>query len=308
MNRTDRLLAIILELQGKGQQTAEALATTFEVTKRTIYRDMQALLESGVPIVSQAGRGYQLIEGYFLPPIHLTTDEAILLLLGSDVMAQTFDEHYQTVAGDAARKILAALPEALRSEVRNLQQSLLFIEQGNIPSQVLGLVRHAIVAHQSLAFDYQGRQSAQPDPIARQVDPYGLVHVAGAWYLTAYCHLRRDLRKFRLDRMRQLTLLPRRFARPHLFSLIESNDQDPRPLQAQVLFDDEVAPWVQETPFYFITQQEATPDGLLVTLHIRHERDILQWVLGWGRHARVIAPESLRHLIQAEARAMLEAD
>src|SRR5437588_970923 len=89
MNRTDRLLAIILELQGKGWQRAEDLAETFETSKRTIYRDIQALGEAGVPVVSLPGRGYSLMKGYFLPPLSFTTDEATMLLLGSDLMAQS---------------------------------------------------------------------------------------------------------------------------------------------------------------------------------------------------------------------------
>ena len=91
MNRTDRLLAIVLELQGKGHQRAEDLAETFETSKRTIYRDMLALGEAGVPIVSIPGRGYSLMQGYFLPPLSFTTDEATMLLLGSDLMAHNFD-------------------------------------------------------------------------------------------------------------------------------------------------------------------------------------------------------------------------
>src|SRR5215475_1446884 len=88
MNRTDRLLAIILELQGKGRQRAEDLAATFETSKRTIYRDIQALGEAGVPVVSIPGLGYSLMKGYFLPPLSFSTDEATMLILGSDLMAQ----------------------------------------------------------------------------------------------------------------------------------------------------------------------------------------------------------------------------
>ena len=86
MNRTDRLLAIVLELQRRRRSycRAEDLAMHFEVSKRTIYRDVQALCEAGVPIVAAERQGYALIDGYFLPPLHLTTDEALILALGSE--------------------------------------------------------------------------------------------------------------------------------------------------------------------------------------------------------------------------------
>src|SRR5262249_31219100 len=98
MNRTDRLLAIVLELQRKGARRAEDLAATFETSKRTIYRDVQALCESGVPVVAQPGVGYSLVEGYFLPPVSFSLDEATMLLLGADSAAQNFDAQYRAAA------------------------------------------------------------------------------------------------------------------------------------------------------------------------------------------------------------------
>jgi len=117
MNRTDRLLAIVLELQGRGRQRADDLASIFEVSKRTIYRDIEALCQMGVPVVSVPGRGYSLVEGYFLPPLRFTTDEAIMLTLGSDVMAQSFDADYRLAAESARRKIEGALKEQVRHAI-----------------------------------------------------------------------------------------------------------------------------------------------------------------------------------------------
>src|SRR5262245_17319933 len=113
MNRTDRLLAIVLELQAHGSRSvrAEDLAARFEINKRTVYRDVQALSEAGVPIVAIPGQGYWLAEGYFLPPLAFSPDEAVMLLLGADFVAQNFDAQYRAAAESAARKIEAVLPE-----------------------------------------------------------------------------------------------------------------------------------------------------------------------------------------------------
>src|SRR6266542_5902237 len=116
MNRTDRLLAIVLELQRKGQQRGEDLAMTFEVSTRTIYRDIQALCEAGVPIIAVQKKGYSLAEGYFLPPLHFTTEEALILALGSDFIGHSFDDQYRAAAFAASRKIDAVLPDPLRQE------------------------------------------------------------------------------------------------------------------------------------------------------------------------------------------------
>ena len=94
MSHTDRLLAIVLELQAHRWRRAEDLARTLETSKRTIYRDLVALGQAGVPIVSTPGRGYALVEGYFLPPVSFTADEATILSLGADVMARSFDRQY----------------------------------------------------------------------------------------------------------------------------------------------------------------------------------------------------------------------
>src|SRR5258707_10617861 len=121
MNRTDRLLALLLELQAKGQQRAEDLAATFEVSKRTVYRDMLALDEAGVPLISIPGQGYSLMEGYFLPPLSFSSEEATMLLLGSQMMALNFDAQYREAAWAAERKIAGVLPKHLREEVHYLQ-------------------------------------------------------------------------------------------------------------------------------------------------------------------------------------------
>jgi predicted DNA-binding transcriptional regulator YafY len=225
MNRTDRLLAIVLELQGRGKRRAEDLAETFETSKRTIYRDIQALCETGVPIVSIPGRGYSLVEGYFLPPLSFTTDEATMLLLGSDVMSQTFDADYRAAAESAGRKIAGVLPERLRGEVRALQEAIHFVVSSKPgptdEAGLLQLLRRAIIERHGLRFRYYARRGAsEPNgAVAREVDPYSLAHVAGVWYLTAYDHLRRAVRTFRLGRMEDVALLERTFTRPAGFGL-----------------------------------------------------------------------------------------
>jgi len=306
MNRTDRLLAILLELQGKGQLRAEDLAATFETSKRTIYRDVQALSEAGVPVISVPGQGYSLMPGYFLPPVNFNTDEAIMLLLGSDFMAQNFDARYRAAAQSAGRKIEAVLPPKLRDEAHYLQSSIRFIsmdtaENPAIPDRLQQL-RRALIECRSVRFHYQARQSEKPT--VREADPYGLVHIASTWYLIAYCHTRRGRRNFRLDRMDDLQLLAKTFTRPANFTLEQGPDRQ-RNLIVRAVFDHPIARWVQEAPSYFTTAQEQRRDGLHVTFAVRRESDILQWLLGWGQHVRVLEPESLRQQLIAEAEGIL---
>lgn len=311
MNRTDRLLAIVLELQARGKQRAEDLAATFEVGKRTIYRDIQALCEAGVPVISTPGQGYALLEGYFLPPLRFTPDEALILLLGGDAMAQSFDAEYRAAAQSAGRKIAGALPEPLRDEVRALQDSMRFVADSAggraDDADHLRRLRRAIVGRHRVRFRYHARHSQ--DGISaestRTADPYGLVHVDGGWHLVAYCHLRQDIRHFRVARMDQLAVLSPTFTRPADFTLEQRENNLPRALLVRVLFDASAAYWVRESPSFFTIAEQPHDDGLLVTLRVRHERDVLQWLLGWGSHVRVLEPLSLRALLAQEAAQML---
>jgi predicted DNA-binding transcriptional regulator YafY len=318
MNRTDRLLAIVLELQGKRWRRAEDLAETFETSKRTIYRDMLALGEAGVPIVSIPGRGYSLVEGYFLPPVSFSADEATILLLGADVMAQSFDTHYQTVAHSASRKILGVLPDIQRQAVESLRERIQFVSgalaaRPDMAQQLekLQLLRGAIVESRRVRFDYHTRYTAPATPsqsATRAVDPYSLAHVGASWYLTGYCHTRRGLRTFRLERIEGVTTLPETFERPATVRLNPRQRQQESPhITVCALFAPEVARWVRESPSYFTLAMDDTPDGLLVTLAVRDLSEITQWLLGWGRHARILEPDALRHLLAEEAAAMLRA-
>jgi predicted DNA-binding transcriptional regulator YafY len=308
MNRIDRMLAIVLELQAKKQLRAEDLAATFEVSKRTIYRDVMALAESGVPVVSIPGQGYSLDEGYFLPPLTFKADEAIMLLLGADVAAQHFDDQYRSAAQSARHKIVTVLPESLRREVGYLESSIQFIvTHGPSALETLQLLRRAIIQCRTVRFRYHTRYRDETSNTIspRDADPYALVHIGGAWMLTAYCHTRREIRHFRLDRMEEVTLLNQVFMRPADFKIQRSSEDD-RTVVAHVLFDHETAPRIKEAPSSFQVAQEDHPDGLLVTLTVRHPSDILNWLLSWGSHARVLEPESLCEMLAREAQGMLQ--
>jgi predicted DNA-binding transcriptional regulator YafY len=306
MNRTDRLLAILLELQARGERRAEDLAATFETSKRTIYRDIQALCEAGVPVVAIPGRGYSLDEGYFLPPLSFTVDEATLLLLGAEIMAQSFDADYQTAAQWAARKIEGVLPAPMREKTAWLVENMMFVNHMDSPpeeSERLRLLRRAMLRQQTVRFRYHTRY---PDQAVNQrdADPYALVCVSGTWYMTGYCHLRKDRRTFRLSRIDGLTALPRTFARPTHYR-VRDRESDAREVTIRLLFDPSVTTWLREERFFFISERRDTPDGLLLTLRVRHIDEAVQWVLGWGKAVRVLEPEALQQRLIEEAQGIM---
>ncbi len=312
MNKTDRLLAIVLELQGKGRQRAEDLADTFETSKRTIYRDILALCEAGVPIVSVPGQGYSLMKGYFLPPLSFATEEATMLLLGSDFMARNFDAQYRLAAESASRKIESVLPEMLRNDVHYLQSNIRFVGTltalDDKESEKLQLLRRALLDRNTIRFCYHARHSsdAQNTSQTREADPYSLAYLQNDWHLRAYCHMRQDMRNFRLDRMEDLELLPRTFVRPSNLPAGQHQESRSRDITVRALFDKEIARWVHEGRIYYVANEEETAEGFLVTLKIRHESEVLQWLLSWGRHVKILEPDFLRRRLAEEARIMLQ--
>ena len=279
----------MLELQASGKQRAEDLAATFEVGKRTIYRDIQALCEAGVPVISTPGQGYTLLEGYFLPPLRFTPDEALMLLLGGDAMAQSFDAEYRAAAQSAGRKIAGALPEPLRDEVRSLQASIRFVAEGAPGRPSRPICCASCGARSSggtrLRFRYHARHSQ--DGAERLEQPRGRPVWPGACrsahgILVAYCHLRQDIRYFRIDRMDQLAVLPQTFTRPPISRLSSATTATSgESLCARCSRARSPTGCGSSRPFFTVAE-ERRADGLLVTLRVRHEREIIQWLLGWG--------------------------
>lgn len=306
MNRTDRLLGVLLELQRRKRVRAEDLAALFETSKRTIYRDIQALCETGVPIIAQAGQGYSLVEGYFLPPLSFSVAEATMLVLGSALAAHSFDAQYREAAYSASRKIEAVLSASQREEVQYLQDSITLIAPETIgqglTKDCLAQLRRAIIERKTVQFHYHTRypQNGAAARNTRAADPYGLVHYNSAWYLISYCHLRRAIRNFRLDRITELNLLGQTFQRPANFQMKPPEEQA-RKVTVQVLFDAEVTPWVKEARGFYLTEMKDTPYGLLVTLHLHSEEEVIPWLLSWSYHVRIIEPQSIRQRIAAEA-------
>ncbi|MBW7476365.1 YafY family transcriptional regulator [Paenibacillus oenotherae] len=312
MNKTDRQLAIILELQRMTLLRAEDLAATFETSVRTIYRDIGALCEAGVPIIGAPGQGYCLVEGYFLPPVSFTAEEAVTLLLGMDFIEQQFDAAYRSKASSSRGKLEVILPEAVRKEADKVRAGMRLITGGALRNgrraEELALLRQAIVEERTIYFRYEGRApGANGERItSREADPYGMVFVRGAWMLIAYCHLRRELRHFLLTRMKDIELLDAVFSRPSDFNLQTYAPPDDRNTLVRVLFRQELALKVKEYNYYYADMMEDTAEGLLVTLRVRKPEEVLHWVLGWGEGAVILSPDSLRIRAREEIESMLK--
>lgn len=303
VNRTDRLLAVVLELQGREWTTAASLARQFGISERTVYRDVLALNEAGVPVVSVPGRGYSLMPGYFLPPLHLSVPEAVMLSLGAEAVSAAFDAEYRGAAQSALKKLTAALPDARRAEVAGLRDRVRVVppDEG-ADAELLRVLRGAVLGERAVAFTYH---KPGGDPEARRVFPLALVYLHGAWLLGAFDPARGDRRTFRLSRMEGLRALPETFARDPAWRTGPEPKGQGRDVTVRLNFPPGLERALRERPSFWQHTVMPGPDGVEVTLRVRDARDVLGWVLSWGAAVRVLEPPELREAVRAEARAVL---
>ena len=305
MNRTDRLLAIMLELQARRYTRAEDLAAQFEVSVRTIYRDVLALCEAGVPVVATPGYGYALTPGYFLPPLMLTPAEAGMLLLGSTFVADRIGPPYKQAVMLARKKIEKILPDRTRQEVEFLQDSFRFAGRvAPTPPEAdahLALIQRAVVEREVVHLHYHARYG---EPGERDVEPHVLVHVDGTWILGAYCRVRQDMRYFRLDRVDAAAATGEQFERRPLFTVRAVPPMQYGADEVAVLVSTEAARWVREGRHYSFIREDPHPAGVLMIFRPRDPRDLVPWLLSWGQAVQVLAPPAVRQALYTAAAAV----
>lgn len=308
MNRTDRLVAMVLFLQGRRVARAENLAAHFEVTPRTIYRDIAALGEAGVPISGEAGVGYSLVKGYHLPPVLFTADEAAALFVGGELVKRFADSSLHGSAASALLKIRAVLPADRQDELRRLEQATVI---GSARGAVVGTgaealrpIQRALTARRVLHLVYRARE--RTENTARDVEPMGAVFGGGTWYLVAWCRLRGEVRHFRLDRIRKLEVRTERFVPRHDFDLqrhlAEIEASSPK-IEVRLLVAPTALERLRSESYNGMLEEHAGRRGVEVRLHTYSIEWCARWVITFGNDVQALAPAELR----AEIRTIAEA-
>jgi predicted DNA-binding transcriptional regulator YafY len=302
MNRVDRLFAILLFFQRKKRVRAGDLARFFEVSERTIYRDIMALCESGVPIISRPGEGYELAEGYYLPPLMFTPAEASAVALASQMLISHATGRVVADAEQALAKIVAPLSERTRQQITDLGAIFRFLAPpGLIDLDDNRLATLYRAAHERRLLRLQYHSYSHNETTVRDVELQQLSYYGGVWYLGGYCRLRQGMREFRVERIDRLDVLPETF--------------EPRPIQAsqktmcvvEILFAADVVRWVRERQHYGFQGETSASDGAGVVMVYQVEAlpEIMSWVLSWGAAAHVLSPPELREAIRQEVLSIL---
>lgn len=309
MNRTDRLVAMVMYLQGRRVVTAEELARHFEVTVRTIYRDVSALGEAGVPVAGEAGVGYSLVKGYHLPPVMFTAEEAIALFIGGEMVKQFADASLTGPMDSAVLKIRSVLPRERQDDLDRLTRATAIFGSPRlatgIDQRALLPIQQAIVSRRVLRMTYRGR--ARAAETGRDVEPLGVTYHDGAWYLVAWCRLRQDYRYFRLDRVQALEVLAERYAPRPEFSLrqyLEENMGTRDRIAARVWFADDALDRVRRESYNGVVTERREGEGAEVELKTFSLEWLARWILSFGTEAEARAPAKLRTLVREQAAAV----
>lgn len=219
--RLSRLTAILTQLQTKRILTSTTLVEKFGVSVRTIYRDIKALEQAGIPILTEDGKGYSLMEGYRIPPVMFTENEANALITAEQLVLKNRDSSLIKEYTEAINKIKAVLLYSTKEKVELLANRIAVspaIPKTN-RSNSLTLIQNALTSFKVLNIVY--RSEHKKEKTERNIEPFALYYsLQESWALIAYCQLRKDYRMFRLDRILKIESLDLRFT-PHKLTLKE---------------------------------------------------------------------------------------
>lgn len=218
LKRLSRLTSILTQLQTKRLLTASFLAEKFNVSTRTIYRDIKALEDAGVPIITEEGKGYSLMEDYKIPPIMFTENQANALILAEQLVLTTKDTSFIKDYTEAIEKVKAVLKYSLKDKVNLLAERTRFERNVNRErnSNNLSDLQFALTNHILVKIEYTNEKGENS---TRTIEPFALLNTEN-WLLVAYCRLRKEFRYFRLDRIQKMELLEEHFE-PHKMTLQE---------------------------------------------------------------------------------------
>lgn len=304
MNRIDRLHAILTHLQSKKLVTAQEIADRFNISLRTVYRDVKALDESGVPVIGEAGNGYTIMEGYRLPPVMFTQEEAAALLLGGKLAAHMTDDSVKKHFETALFKIKAVLRSNDKEQMDILADHIEILRsrvpEEDAPSQHLTALQKAIAGKRTIFMLYYSNYNEQVSE--RIIEPIGLCHYSANWHLIGWCRLRNGYRDFRVNRIKRLQVKDEQFdisVHPSLKDYIDTMTRG-HDLQEVVLrFDKDVAKYLENQKYWYgFVREEEDGDYVRMYFVTGSLNGLGRWLLTYTNAVHVESPAALQTQMQ----------
>lgn len=314
---TSRLFAALELLQSRRRVTGAELAERLEVDRRTVRRYVATLADMGIPFANERGRdgAYLLTSGFKLPPMMFTDDEALALSMGLVATREMGLANTGPAIASALAKLERVMPETLKQRVRAVDETVridLRRPAAIADAQSLAVLSAAAQRRQRVRLIYQ---SPQKEVTERDLDPYGLAYYVGRWYAVGHCHLRRNLRSFRLDRVQSVAPVPASFGRPEGFDALEyirhSISTLPRAHSVSVLLHTDLATAHQRLFTDMGTLEYQTgSNARRPTVLLRSEADDIDWfareLARLPFRFEVLAPKELARSLERHAKQLLK--
>ncbi|RZJ76359.1 MAG: YafY family transcriptional regulator [Flavobacterium sp.] len=313
MNRFDRITAILIQLQSKKIVRAQDLAERFDISLRTVYRDIRTLEEAGIPLYGEAGVGYSIVEGYRLPPIMFTPQEAAAFITAEKLMGKFSDAALQSHFTSAMFKVKAVLRGSEKDMVENLDNSIMMFDKkrdAKPPANILDILLKSVSDKVSVQLTY--RAFGKEEDTERLVEPIGIFHEHNSWYTIAWCHLRESYRQFRVDRIvdvvptdqpQQERTSLKEYYRQHA----EANASIPV-TKAVIMAHKSVSIYMEEQKHYFgFVSEKAVGDFIEMTfLSQSLEEGLARWYLMFADNCEILEPPRLKDRVVELLEGMLQ--
>lgn len=303
MNRFDRITAILIQLQSRRIVKAQDLAERFEISLRTVYRDINSLAEAGVPIIGEAGVGYSIMDGYRLPPVMFTKEEARTFITAEKLMEKFTDFSTQSHYQSAMYKIKAVLRSTEKSMVENLENHIEVRHQPRAfhqpNSNTLDILLKSISERKIAKILYVALSAAEP--VERVIEPVGVYHENNYWYTIAFCHLRNDYRNFRSDRVLQCDITDRPFVHKHapLKEFMQEAWEHENMRLVRIRMEKRVARYIREQRGFYGFASEIEHDDYIEMTFLTASLDgFARWFMMIAPDACILEPETLKTTVR----------
>jgi len=300
--RFDRIVAILIQLQSKKVVKAQELADRFEVSLRTIYRDIRTLEASGVPIYSEAGVGYSIVDGYRLPPVMFTREEAGSFVAAEKLMQKFTDKGLGSYFESAMFKLKSVLRGSEKDWVTAIESQILIAPEEELFNKevpdALEILFESIAEKKQVQMVYRAQDAEEATE--RNIEPVGLFHESHRWYMMAYCHLRQDYRQFRTDRIERIQRTGFPFTREHnsLDSFLEPCT-DVSATRVRILVDKSIVKYIRSGQKYygFVSEKEKGKQVEMTFMTHQIEEGFARWYMMFGDYATILEPERLKERV-----------
>ena len=312
MNRIDRLAAILIQLQSRSLVKAQDIAEKFSISLRTVYRDVKALEEAGVPVIGEAGTGYRLMEGYKLPPVMFNMDEATALLTASKLVQSKTDAGISKHYTAALDKIRAILRHSEKDHIEEIDEHIAVMNHPSIvyqPQAELHLqsILKAIGSSSVLEMNYTSLE--KNESTKRKVEPVGIYYLGSHWYLIAFCQMRKDYRNFRTDKITRLTGTGEANSKTHppLQSFIGKMSADREVTKVVIDVAPGVVKFLGEQKYYngFVKEEKAG-EYVRMTFLSGSLTGFSRWFMLFGDHAQIVEQVELNDMVAEIAENILK--